>query len=129
MSRPTKLTPDLKSRIIALIRGGNRRSVAILSCGISESTFYRWQQRGKRASRGIYREFWEELKAAEAQAEVMYLDVIRQAARGGQWQAAAWYLERTRSDIYGRRMDMTSGGEKVESAPITVIEVVRPSED
>lgn len=51
-----------------------------------------------------YVEFAEAVEKARAEAVVFNLALIRQAAQGGSWQAAAWYLERTRPEQYGRRI-------------------------
>jgi len=51
--------------------------------------------------------------------------IIRTAAQEGHWQAAAWLLERSDPDQWGRRVvtqegrvDITSGGEPVQNATI-----------
>jgi hypothetical protein len=42
------------------------------------------------------------VEKARAEAREVALDSIRTAAREGQWQAAAWYLERTAPNRYAR---------------------------
>lgn len=47
-------------------------------------------------------EMLEAIKSAEAQDEQEAVALIRQAARKGTWQAAAWYLERKMPAKWGR---------------------------
>lgn len=47
---------------------------------------------------------------ARAWAESTAIKNIRRAATAGNWQADAWYLERTRGDRYGRRQVVEHGG-------------------
>lgn len=103
MSRPTKLTPELLERVILAIRAGNYAKTACEMVGIGETTFYRWMEDGaKDDAKPLFREFRESIKRAEAEAEVRSVALIRQAADGGTWQAAAWYLERKHGDRWGR---------------------------
>lgn len=104
MARKTKLTKDLQDRIVMAISAGNFAKVAAEMVGIGETTFYRWMEEGAEPNgRKLYREFRESVKRAEAQAEVANVARIRQAADGGTWQAAAWYLERKHSERWGRK--------------------------
>tara|TARA_Y100000310_G_scaffold334979_1_gene415919 strand:- start:737 stop:1138 length:402 start_codon:yes stop_codon:yes gene_type:complete len=67
--------------------------------GISETTFYRWMEwaDSKRKDAKVYQEFRERIKEAEGQATQRWLAIIEKAAQAGQWQAAAWKLERRRA--------------------------------
>jgi len=47
--------------------------------------------------------FVEAMEKAEADAEVADIALIRGAAGGGQWQAAAWIRERKNPERWGRR--------------------------
>lgn len=47
-------------------------------------------------------EFALMLEQAEALAAARWLDQIEQAASDGNWQAAAWKLERRFPDVYGQ---------------------------
>src|SRR3954452_12107974 len=93
MARPTKLTADVHSRIMQAIRAGNYAEAACRAAGIAPSTFYRWLERGEREQEGIYREFHDELRRAEAEAEVHAVAVLRRAMPDD-WRAALAYLER-----------------------------------
>lgn len=104
MPRPTKLTLERAEKIYAMIRQGCTREVAARCAGIDDSTLYRWASRGEKPNAPrIYREFFEGLEKADAEAEARAIEVIMQAAETD-WRAAAWWLERTRPHKYGRRL-------------------------
>lgn len=48
-------------------------------------------------------EFEEFVQKSMVASEYEHLQSIHSAAQFGQWQASAWYLERTRPEKYGRR--------------------------
>jgi len=62
--------------------------------GVSHSTIYNWINRGKSEQSGIYREFLEAVKRGEGKCAALNMATIQKAARGGQWTAAAWVMER-----------------------------------
>lgn len=109
MARPTKLTPEIRQRIVAAIRAGNYAEPAARSAGISAATYYRWLRRGERESRGIYSDFREEVRRAESEAEVHAVAVIRRAMPDD-WRAAAHYLERRYPDRWRRRESLEHQG-------------------
>lgn len=121
MARPTKLTQELTDRIVLAIRAGNYSKVAAEMAGIGETTFYRWLELGaKDDAKKEYREFRESIKRAEAEAEVRSVALIRQAADGGTWQAAAWYLERKHGDRWGRNDKIRQEVTGANGAPVAI---------
>lgn len=102
MARRCKLTPEVQERICHAIRIGAYHEHAALAAGVSYETFRRWMAQGERASSGQFRVFCVAVKKAEAAAAVGWLARIEQAANDGQWQAAAWKLERRFPDKWGR---------------------------
>jgi len=118
MARPTKLNKEVREAICKALRSGNNRPAACAFGGVSYQTMLNW---GKRAQLALARaeagetiedseipfvEFLEGVQKAEGNAEVGMVAVIHQAARqavDGQWQAAAWWLERKHPDRWGRR--------------------------
>jgi len=63
-----------------------------------------------------YIEFVSVVEKARAAAEVQAVALIRQAAMGGTWQAAAWYLERSAPTRWGRQQvqHVGAGGGPIE---------------
>lgn len=112
MGRKSKLTKDLTERICKSISEGNYKNVACQAVGIGESTLYDWLKQGEENKTGVYVEFSEAIKKAEAQAEQAHVGVIKDAANAGIWQASAWYLERKHPGRWAKKdnLDITSGG-------------------
>jgi transposase len=105
----TKLTPEVKDKIVTAIRIGSYDYVAAKMAGISRSTFYEWQDRGSKEKKGIYSEFLDALKKAEAEAEIAAVNDIRKAGETN-WQARAWWLERRHGDRWSRRDALALSG-------------------
>ena len=95
IGRPTKYTPEIAERIATRVAMGNYRETAAAAEGIAKSTFFEWLDR--------YSDFSDLIEKADAQAEGKRVKTILQAADGGKWQAAAWYLERKCFDRWGRK--------------------------
>lgn len=101
MARPTKLTPELQEKIVKAVKAGNYIETAAAFAGISKQTLYDWMKRGNDATRGAYREFLDAMEKALAEAEMFDVYQITRAAQAGNWQAAAWRLERKFPTKYG----------------------------
>jgi transposase len=101
--RPTKLTPEIMAKICDALRAGNYRETAAAFAGVRKSTFYEWLRRGARARKGIYRDLHDAVEKALADSEARDVMLIGKAAGEGDWQAAAWRLERKFPDRWGRR--------------------------
>ncbi len=100
--RPTKLTPEVRDRIVQAIKAGNYMETAAAYAGISKDTLYTWLRRGASEADGAYAEFAAAVDQALASAETRDVALIGQAAEK-EWQAAAWRLERKFPDRWGRR--------------------------
>lgn len=101
--RPTKYTPETVTKITnALVSGASRRAAAEYA-GVSVDSFERWMKR--------YADFAATVTRAEAQCETSASLALRQAWAGGDWRAAAWWLERRRHEDWGRQ-------DKVEIGPM-----------
>lgn len=68
--RPTKLTPEVQSQIVALIRGGAFGHVAARAVGVSKSTYFDWLRRGEAAKGGKYVDFRDAVDKARAYARM-----------------------------------------------------------
>lgn len=106
-----KLTPELEEEILNLIRAGNYAKDACLAVGIDESTYYRWIRTGKEAKSGKLYKFYQSIQKARAFARALKLEKIQDAIDDGNWQAAAWWLERTDPDHWGRRQRVEVEGQ------------------
>jgi hypothetical protein len=120
MARPTKLTKEAQERILQAVQAGNYLDTAAQYAGVDGSTMRRWVQKGEAPNAPEpYRSFCTALKSARAAAEVRSVALINQAAGNGTWQAAAWYLERSYPDRWGRtRVEITGSAD--HAAPIRV---------
>jgi len=102
VGRKTKLNPQLQERICQLISAGNYIKTACQAVGISEQTYINWMKRGEKSQKGLYFEFFESVKKAEAQSIARNVAVIQSAAKDT-WQAAAWWLERKHPQDWGKK--------------------------
>ena len=117
IGRPTKLTNEVQERICDVLRAGNYQDAACGYVGISENTYYQWLKKGETGQQP-YADFREAVRRARAEAELRNVTLINRAAQSGQWQAAAWHLERSFPRKWGRmeRLEMTGA----EGGPIGV---------
>ncbi len=99
--RPSTLTPDVQKALVRIVRAGNYLETACAHTGVDYGTCLNWLTRGKAETSGAHREFREAIEKARAYAEQVSLRQIRVAARK-EWTAAAWYLERTKPERWGR---------------------------
>ena len=117
MGAKTKLTPEVQKTITDAIQLGSTYVLAAQAGGIDYSTLAIWMRKGERDP-GEYRTFFEAVKKAEGQRASRWLAVIEKAASEGEWQAAAWKLERLHPETYGRkRLEMTGAN----GGPVVVV--------
>lgn len=93
MGRPTKLTEQLQTDLCEHLKIGNTIEAACVLVGICPETFYEWYNRGEAARNGIYSEFSNTIKKAKSSVEDHHIRRIFQGEKN--WQASAWWLERT----------------------------------
>lgn len=93
--RPTKYTPEYIDKILEAIRLGAPLTHACRYANVSFETFNEWRKQ--------YPEFSEQVKMAEGEMVKTCLEQIDTAATSGNWQAAAWRLERRYPHEFGRR--------------------------
>ena len=102
MGRKKKLTPTVHDNIVRFIRGGNYKGVSARAAGIAPSTMYRWLEEGEAAESGVKFEFVKAVREAEAIAEARNVALVLSHA-ATTWQAAAWWLERSHNERWGRK--------------------------
>lgn len=100
MSRPTKYNEETAKTLTETLHQGYGRVNACRACGVAYHTFLDWLER--------YPDFSQAVKKAEAEAEAYRKEAAIEAIRkayesNGQWQAAAWWLERKHPDQYAKR--------------------------
>jgi len=95
VAAPTKFTEDTIKRLEHAISLGAPYSHACRYAGISDETFRQWRE----SKDG----FLGRMEKAEGKAVAGWLGKIERAASQGNWQAAAWKLERRYPADFGRR--------------------------
>ena len=78
--RRPKLTPQIQADICARIAEGCTNADAAVQSGISESTFYRWKERGEKTTKGVYFQFCEAVTRAHASFREHHIGIIRRGA-------------------------------------------------
>lgn len=106
--RPSKLTPQLKRKLLGLISMGSPLESAANACGISYSVLRDWIQRGKnthptRPANAEYVAFVDDYQKALADGEAVLIEYIHVAAKSKDWKAAAWLLARRNPHQWGER--------------------------
>ena len=112
--RPEKLHPETKEAIIRSLTIGATYRDACEAAGVSYQTMLNWMAKGEKATSGIYYDFFDSVRKAQARARLGYLTTIAKAANEGDWRAALEYLKRRDRETWGDSVDVTSGGEKLK---------------
>jgi hypothetical protein len=94
VGRPSKFSPAVVKRICGMIGRGLNYSQAAEAAAIHRDTLNEWAKRNS--------EFSDALKRAAAEGIDRRLRRIEQAARSGNWQADAWWLERVCREQFAR---------------------------
>ena len=113
MARRPKRSPEREQAILAALRVGNTRRAAAAAAEIHPDTFYTWL---------VDPSFSEAVQKAEADAEQRFLGNVAKAAQAGNWQAAAWWLERRKHEDYRRREGVELTGRDGGPIKTTVID-------
>jgi hypothetical protein len=100
--RPSKLTIEIKKKLIQAIKAGNYYEAACAYAGIDYSTFRKWLQKGETAKSGEFFEFFEAIKKAESTAEAQMV-AQWQKAMPLDWRAIATFMERRYPERWGRK--------------------------
>lgn len=101
---PSKFSEERAERLIQALRGGNYLKTACHFAGIHPSTLTRWLHKADEPDAPQeYRDLRDAIEKARADAEVASLAKIQKAANEGQWQAAAWFLERSMPERWAKK--------------------------
>lgn len=108
---PSKLSKEVLDKVKGALQMGATHEIAAQYAGIGVATFYRWMKKGKDQKSGIFREFHEVVKSAEAAGDIIHLGHINDAARSGDWRASK-YLLQARHPEYRDDVTVRHSGEK-----------------
>lgn len=97
-----KLTDEVQETLIKSLENGLAIKAACGRASISEKTFYNWYNKGAEKKSGKYRDFHDAVDNAKNTAQSNFENIIASAANKGTWQAAAWWLERRRPEMYNK---------------------------
>lgn len=152
--RPVSLTPELQEKICRFIAEGNYLSVSCAAVGISDQTYNSWLKRGAEEAAnggGMFKDFLDATKKAEALQEAKIAERLLAGAMpgerkkvvkvnpdgtistettetGGDWLAAATYLERRHPDRWGRKDRTRIDINETKEITITHVEYRLPSQ-
>lgn len=105
-THPQKLNRTICDKIVEGVLKGNYVATVCQSVGINRSTYYAWKKKGEQGLEP-YKQFYERVTEAEAQAEMDILNVIyTNAIDQGNWVSSAWILERKYPNRFGKREQM-----------------------
>ena len=121
--RPSKLTEEVKDKLVKAISQGNYYEAACSYAGIAYSTFREWMNRGEQENGTEYSDFMEAIKKAEAAAELRMVQEWQKHVPNN-WQAIATFMERRYPDRWGKRdrQDINLQGE----LGIKIVDDVKP---
>lgn len=119
MAHPTIPIEPHIDRICQALRVGATYELAAQFAGISYSTLLRWRKDAETAAPGTPEALLRErMLETEGQAAVGWLAKIEQSASDGNWQAAAWKLERRYPRDYGKTVQEHIGDDE---KPLTIV--------
>lgn len=121
--RPSLFSAQATKRVADALRLGATYKMAAQYGGISYDTMNDWMNKGKKAQTLVssgqeitpdleqFYNFYQELQKAESDAVLGWLAKIEREANEGNWQAAAWKLERRYPRDYSRNVTEVVGEE------------------
>jgi hypothetical protein len=128
--RKSKLSDQVKEKVTKAVSAGNFLVTASEYAGVSVSTISNWMQRGEDAaerrdggkrvpkSERKYLDFFIAIRTARNEVEARnVVTVSRQATND--WRAAAWFLERSFPQRWGKKTAMELSG--VDGGPIQTV--------
>lgn len=109
----SKLNEQLISEAVKLVQTGLNDADVCDALGIHPSSWYGWI---KACDTPLKKRLAKEVTRAKAMRKAYHLQNVVNAARDGNWQASAWYLERAYPQEYGRCQRLPEKDEKALDA-------------
>jgi transposase len=107
-----KLTPELIEKMIPAIEIGNYIETVCQAMGIGKTTYYEWIKKGEKRKSGIYRDFLNAVRNAEARAEAKLIEEWREKLQVSPTNYKD-FLERRYPERWGKKETVkVEGGEK-----------------
>jgi len=104
MAAPSALTPDLRIQVERELAAGATQAVVAQRAGVSARTLRKWLAAGKVTPHVEAQPAASEPLAIRLErAEPGLVASVIAAAQRGHWQAAAWLLERSFPERWGRK--------------------------
>jgi hypothetical protein len=109
------IAEDRMKSLIEALRNGTDLETACAFAEVSAPEVYRMLELGKYEAEKVFAgsepdpnmapnlDLWQTLKKARADAIVKNVAYVQRAAKNGTWQAAAWWLERSVPETFGKR--------------------------
>jgi hypothetical protein len=119
-----KFNETVADKIINYLRAGAFVETAAIAAGIHKDTFYEWMKIGRANGHPGLAAWVARVDEAVAMSEVVMIGLVGKAAQEGQWQAAAWHLERKYPQRWGRRDRVEHSGPG--GAPIETVDRTPP---
>jgi len=107
-----KLTPELIEKMIPAIEAGNYIETVWQAHGICKATYYGWIKKGEKRKSGIYLDFLNAVRLAEARAEQRLIEEWREKLKESPTNYKD-FLERRYPERWGKKETVkVEGGEK-----------------
>ena len=104
MSRPTKLTNEVKQKIGDGVSLGLTYALAASAAGVTYQTFNQWMKLGRDSTSGKYFEFYKHIEQRNAEGALKILQKLNDAAKAGNCQVCMFILERRFREDFGSRI-------------------------
>ena len=104
MPRPTKLTPEVQTKIGDGVSIGLTYALAASAAGVTYQTLNSWMKLGRDSTSGKYYDFYKHIEQRNAEGALRILQKLNEAAKAGNCQVCMWILERRFSEDFGRKI-------------------------
>jgi hypothetical protein len=125
LTRRSRFTPAIQARVLEAVRKGATAELAAAYGGIGRRTLHDWIANGMDDPDSVFAEFAIAYREAEAVGALENLSQIEEAARNGDWRAAAWKLEKRFPESFGKTVTESRVDIKAAIAPVDVKELAK----